>query len=146
MGAFGRGTSTPQVDQLVPLNHLELDLDADLGQALLDELVHRQRQHLARTRRRDQDLGLDRFVGTVAGLLHQLLRLGEEADEGRSEEHTSELQSLMRISYAVFCLKKKKHNQHRYKLNIHRLTTTDIKHIQYYLNRKKTKTYTKTIQ
>src|SRR3546814_6496442 len=30
--------------------------------------------------------------------------------EVRSEEHTSELQSLMRISYAVFCLKKKKHN------------------------------------
>src|SRR3546814_8937053 len=29
----------------------------------------------------------------------------------RSEEHTSELQSLMRISYAVFCLKKKNHNQ-----------------------------------
>src|SRR3546814_4799377 len=29
------------------------------------------------------------------------------ADAGRSEEHTSELQSLMRISYAVFCLKKK---------------------------------------
>src|SRR3546814_3149594 len=28
----------------------------------------------------------------------------------RSEEHTSELQSLMRISYAVFCLKKKNHN------------------------------------
>src|SRR3546814_9517619 len=31
------------------------------------------------------------------------------ADRVRSEEHTSELQSLMRISYAVFCLKKKKH-------------------------------------
>src|SRR3546814_8511345 len=30
---------------------------------------------------------------------------------GRSEEHTSELQSLMRISYAVFCLKKKKNNE-----------------------------------
>src|SRR3546814_10836912 len=30
----------------------------------------------------------------------------------RSEEHTSELQSLMRISYAVFCLKKKKTNTH----------------------------------
>src|SRR3546814_3354742 len=30
------------------------------------------------------------------------------ADDERSEEHTSELQSLMRISYAVFCLKKKK--------------------------------------
>src|SRR3546814_9162988 len=37
---------------------------------------------------------------------------GTDGDEhtplGRSEEHTSELQSLMRISYAVFCLKKKK--------------------------------------
>src|SRR3546814_1286640 len=34
----------------------------------------------------------------------------------RSEEHTSELQSLMRISYAVFCLKKKKHkNKTTYK-------------------------------
>src|SRR3546814_7070858 len=31
-------------------------------------------------------------------------------DPHRSEEHTSELQSLMRISYAVFCLKKKKNN------------------------------------
>src|SRR3546814_4008073 len=31
----------------------------------------------------------------------------------RSEEHTSELQSLMRTSYAVFCLKKKKQNKHQ---------------------------------
>src|SRR3546814_6564555 len=37
------------------------------------------------------------------------------APEGaRSEEHTSELQSLMRISYAVFCLKKKKTKKHTY--------------------------------
>src|SRR3546814_6403483 len=35
-------------------------------------------------------------------------RMGPE--RSRSEEHTSELQSLMRISYAVFCLTKKKHN------------------------------------
>src|SRR3546814_6894150 len=34
--------------------------------------------------------------------------------EGRSEEHTSELQSLMRISYAVFCLKKKNHEDNTY--------------------------------
>src|SRR3546814_3590694 len=33
---------------------------------------------------------------------------------GRSEEHTSELQSLMRISYAVFCLKKKIHTTHKH--------------------------------
>src|SRR3546814_9224355 len=34
--------------------------------------------------------------------------LGNRRSRTRSEEHTSELQSLMRISYAVFCLKKKK--------------------------------------
>src|SRR3546814_1283104 len=34
-----------------------------------------------------------------------------EAQASRSEEHTSELQSLMRISYAVFCLKKKTNNR-----------------------------------
>src|SRR3546814_2685994 len=34
----------------------------------------------------------------------------------RSEEHTSELQSLMRISYAVFCLKKKQTNNHKSKI------------------------------
>src|SRR3546814_2520332 len=37
-----------------------------------------------------------------------------ETSTSRSEEHTSELQSLMRISYAVFCLKKKKHKNHKY--------------------------------
>src|SRR3546814_4425528 len=41
----------------------------------------------------------------------------------RSEEHTSELQSLMRISYAVFCLKKKKVKIHNTALNnVHQLT------------------------
>src|SRR3546814_8349873 len=46
-----------------------------------------------------------------------------EADR-RSEEHTSELQSLMRISYAVFCLKKKKdiNTQHDHHLTTHALT------------------------
>src|SRR3546814_6684426 len=36
-----------------------------------------------------------------------------EKTQHRSEEHTSELQSLMRISYAVFCLKKKKEAEHK---------------------------------
>src|SRR3546814_6824830 len=36
---------------------------------------------------------------------------GDQSNYVRSEEHTSELQSLMRISYAVFCLKKKKKNK-----------------------------------
>src|SRR3546814_5246936 len=42
-------------------------------------------------------------------------------NERRSEEHTSELQSLMRISYAVFCLKKKIQKQH--------ITNKHIRHI-----------------
>src|SRR3546814_5585941 len=50
---------------------------------------------------------------------------GESASFLRSEEHTSELQSLMRISYAVFCLKKKinntrPHKPHQMPLPIHR--------------------------
>src|SRR3546814_1059976 len=39
-------------------------------------------------------------------------RMNSLRQQKRSEEHTSELQSLMRISYAVFCLKKKKHSHH----------------------------------
>src|SRR3546814_9224716 len=38
----------------------------------------------------------------------------------RSEEHTSELQSLMRISYAVFCLKKKTHKQQKHNNHNHK--------------------------
>src|SRR3546814_8398227 len=45
-----------------------------------------------------RDEGIDAFRKRVAAV----------GPETRSEEHTSELQSLMRISYAVFCLKKKK--------------------------------------
>src|SRR3546814_9233904 len=48
----------------------------------------------------DADFPLD---GALAGAQEAMLC----KMEGRSEEHTSELQSLMRISYAVFCLKKK---------------------------------------
>src|SRR3546814_3469012 len=39
--------------------------------------------------------------------------LETKSPQTRSEEHTSELQSLMRISYAVFCLKKKKSKRHQ---------------------------------
>src|SRR3546814_4689714 len=48
------------------------------------------------------------FVPTLEALPHIVVVIDELAD--RSEEHTSELQSLMRISYAVFCLKKKTTN------------------------------------
>src|SRR3546814_6360669 len=57
-------------------------------------------------------------VGAVYGYTTMLWKLVDELHKAdgpthmavRSEEHTSELQSLMRISYAVFCLKKKKMN------------------------------------
>src|SRR3546814_5566613 len=48
-------------------------------------------------RLKSHDIGVD-----------QVMKLLDKALIVRSEEHTSELQSLMRISYAVFCLKKKK--------------------------------------
>src|SRR3546814_5196342 len=47
-------------------------------------------------------------LGSMGESVRTILR--QRTGDGRSEEHTSELQSLMRISYAVFCLKKKKNN------------------------------------
>src|SRR3546814_8238928 len=44
----------------------------------------------------------------------------------RSEEHTSELQSLMRISYAVFCLKKKKKTKNTTRRNNYKISKTKI--------------------
>src|SRR3546814_10269572 len=58
---------------------------------------------------------------------HQLPHLQARARRPvlcRSEEHTSELQSLMRISYAVFCLKKKKKNHQPTKFNTSETTNT----------------------
>src|SRR3546814_2878688 len=54
----------------------------------------------------DRCVGRGQLLSVAAAAVHPL---------DRSEEHTSELQSLMRISYAVFCLKKKKitHTNHR---------------------------------
>src|SRR3546814_2586027 len=43
------------------------------------------------------------------------LQAAQATGKKRSEEHTSELQSLMRISYAVFCLKKKTQSKQKYK-------------------------------
>src|SRR3546814_6456098 len=54
---------------------------------------------------RQGDIG-DRTIERI----HHGCRHDRHGDQ-RSEEHTSELQSLMRISYAVFCLKKKKHTE-----------------------------------
>src|SRR3546814_4169331 len=53
----------------------------------------------------------DREIGFVDLQIRRAVVAFAECGGQRSEEHTSELQSLMRISYAVFCLKKKKNNR-----------------------------------
>src|SRR3546814_1255093 len=73
------------------------------AERLVDRLGQRPGRLAATTAgRRPQALPVE---GVVPGLEPRLLLAV------RSEEHTSELQSLMRISYAVFCLKKKTYNQ-----------------------------------
>src|SRR3546814_2729486 len=67
-----------------------LDIDADERVGRIDALVDIGRQEASGIVAAHPERGLRQIVGP------------------RSEEHTSELQSLMRISYAVFCLKKKK--------------------------------------
>src|SRR3546814_6569870 len=69
------------------------------------------------------DNWFSRIVPGVAKGQYWVLYVSDD----RSEEHTSELQSLMRISYAVFCLKKKKTNKthvHRTNHNLQKLTKT----------------------
>src|SRR3546814_6976732 len=72
-----------------------------------------ERAHAGRTAHRHGVAATDRVHDviaddTAAGLVAQLTPGHAAAQRERSEEHTSELQSLMRNSYAVFCLKKKK--------------------------------------
>src|SRR3546814_4782563 len=95
--------------EIVPL-HALLDLVHRAAGVLDVDLV----QPLAGP---DDLAGVDLDVGGLAleaaGRLvdhHLGIRQAVALAGGRSEEHTSELQSLMRISYAVFCLKKKKPN------------------------------------
>src|SRR3546814_1034872 len=85
------------------------DEDARLGRAVKLLQVH------AEGAVKVEDVGADGLAGGIgevdAGEAEGVLQ--RPVDQQRSEEHTSELQSLMRISYAVFCLKKKKYKQER---------------------------------
>src|SRR3546814_9402415 len=111
--------STP-TDTLFPYttlfrSHFRVEVEAAGGEAArTDDLEHRERHFLDR---------IGELIGVPAILVIAAVGVDrpENAEGGgggdlmlegmarqRSEEHTSELQSLMRISYAVFCLKKKK--------------------------------------
>src|SRR3546814_2657232 len=61
---------------------------------------------------RDQEAVVDKILADDFGI-----GIGDQITISRSEEHTSEFQSLMRISYAVFCLKKKKTKTHNHTTN-----------------------------
>src|SRR3546814_6546781 len=75
----------------------QMAIDADLNAGLMTP-------EEAKARRQEVATEAD-FYGSMDGA-------SKFVKGDRSEEHTSELQSLMRISYAVFCLKKKKINTH----------------------------------
>src|SRR3546814_10467762 len=105
-----------------------------IGQAALDDTSD-DRRHLCRfgdgivgRRALKAMLGKGALHGPddVAALTHAAKRIVH-----RSEEHTSELQSLMRISYAVFCLKKKKYvtNKNINAITKHVLTSYILVHI-----------------
>src|SRR3546814_6852038 len=64
---------------------------------------------------RQRHAGTARIGSPLPAIADPLRRIGLQPQLPRSEEHTTELQSLMRISYAVFCLKKKKERQNSHK-------------------------------
>src|SRR3546814_6783799 len=70
---------------------------------LAGQIAQSSRDYSALTALRTQSI----FGGTSVSKDRQKMMRGTDILVARSEEHTSELQSLMRISYAVFCLKKK---------------------------------------
>src|SRR3546814_3871751 len=96
-------------------------LNADLDKASEDN----ERQHILIERSDGVRIGFTQIDGLVARRIVPFVKLGDVVAGGqriglirfgsrvdvRSEEHTAELQSLMRIAYAVFCLKKSKYTQ-----------------------------------
>src|SRR3546814_3369538 len=98
--------ATPPVAPLVPLVANVTASPVSDAVTIRDLLVQ---QVTGRVRWREsvgalEDIGVDQFVELGGKVLSPMVK---RSASGRSEEHTSELQSLMRISYAVFCLKKK---------------------------------------
>src|SRR3546814_7869710 len=88
----------PTIEENAPFRMLATTLEADpyLGRLLTGRILSGSIKHAAQIKALHRD-GSEIERARVSKLLAY-----------RSEEHTSELQSLMRISYAVFCLKKKK--------------------------------------
>src|SRR3546814_7488283 len=95
-----RPPRSTRTDTLFP-SRRSSDLLAGLGQLVPAELEHLVARHL-------------RVIGREVARLLALEMVHAGLPVRRSEEHTSELQSLMRISYAIFCLKKKTKKKIKY--------------------------------
>src|SRR3546814_8722235 len=113
-----RPPRSTRTDILVPYTTLFRSAALDRPQLLVEQVVHADLAACDAIGKAGLDLR-----GDLDGLIDELgirsLEVrgrhqhhdGLGADQRRSEEHTSELQSLMRSSYAVFCLKKKRDNR-----------------------------------
>src|SRR3546814_1233817 len=91
--------------------HLAVALDPVAHVQVVQALVARPRDLPQDREGAQAACGFVRIVEGVHGRERAFDAVGHGHAEQRSEEHTSELQSLMRISYAVFCLKKKNNKQ-----------------------------------
>src|SRR3546814_2452120 len=101
-----RPPRSTRTDTLFPYTTLFRSVHCDRRNQLYTELnIVTRHNHL-------RAFGQDNFTSDVCRAEIELRTIVRE----RSEEHTSELQSLMRISYAVFCLKKKTKNNKRNKI------------------------------
>src|SRR3546814_6072445 len=91
----------------------ELIAELEAALAARDTLIDSLRHQLAQLRRMTFGQSSEKLALQIEQLELALEELEGEAEvaDSRSEEHTSELQSLMRSSYAVFCLKKIKNQQ-----------------------------------
>src|SRR3546814_1257517 len=85
-----------------------------------DSIIALTRTDISDGHTRSDPCAIHDVVGFVQPVAAFLVRPARGFDMGyrpvRSEEHTSELQSLMRISYAVFCLKQNKNTQRQHKI------------------------------
>src|SRR3546814_4809843 len=99
------------LDRAFQHRQAEVDMAEQAVERIVELRVRRQFEH----RRRARGPALRRSDRQRL-LRREMVKEGPFRDPRRSEEHTSELQSLMRISYAVFCLKKKnnKYTQRKY--------------------------------
>src|SRR3546814_2228841 len=115
MAADGQGAAAPSLPQtqderIPPLGYAVAQLHgiyvlAETGDGLIVVDMHAAHERIGYEKLKTAHDG--EGLRTQPLLVPQTVAVSErEADVARSEEHTSELQSLMRISYAVFCLKK----------------------------------------